>query len=442
MTVKSIGGRTVASVTPSNTFTGGYVRRVIDDELDALFPHLPAILIDGPKAVGKTATALQRANTVHRLHRPQERTIAEADPELVLTGEPPTLIDEWQYVPSVWDAVKDDVDANSQGGRFLLTGSMPTTATHSGAGRIPSVRMRPLTLPERRVCVPSVSLRDLLAGNRLPVAGNCALGLNEYTDLILASGFPGFQHLSGQPLTKQLNSYLSRIVDADMREAGSKHRRPAAVTAWLRAYAAATATTTSWERIRNATASGGVVAPTRKTAAPYVDVLTRLRILDEVEAWVPGKSHFAALTQTPKHFLADPALAARLTRITKKKLLMGEGPGVVPRDGTYLGALFESLVAMSLLVFAEAAGASVYHLRTFRGEHEVDFIVERDDGKVLAVEVKLANSVDASHVRHLKWLKESLGDGLLGAVLVNTGNVAYTRPQDGIAVVPLGLLGP
>lgn len=432
----------VSHITPSDAFSGRYVRRVVDGELDALFPHLSAVLIDGPKAVGKTATALQRAKTVHRLHRPQERSIAEADPELLLAGEPPTLIDEWQYVPSVWDAVKSEVDSNQAGGRFLLTGSMPTNATHSGAGRISSLRMRPLTLPERQVSVPTVSLRDLLTGDAAPISGNCPLGLSEYTDLILASGFPGFQHLSGQPLTTQLNSYLSRIVDADMREAGSKHRRPAAVMAWLRAYAAATATTTSWEKIRDATAASGIAAPTRKTVTPYVDVLTRLRILDEVEAWVPGKNHFAALNRTPKHFLADPALAARLTRVTKSKLLLGEGPDLVPYDGTYLGALFESLVAMSVLVFAQAAGAAVYHLRTARGQHEVDFIVEREDGKVLAVEVKLANSVEASTTRHLKWLKDSLGDDLLGAVVINTGNVAYRRPQDGIAVVPLGLLGP
>ncbi len=422
--------------------SGEYVRRVIDDELDELFPHLPAILIDGPKAVGKTSTALQRAKSIHRLHRPSERLIAEADPELLLRGESPTLIDEWHYVPSVWDAVKDNVDTNNQGGRFLLTGSMPLLGTHTGAGRITPVRLRPLTIPERGASTPTVSLRSMLLGESLDVKGNCSLGLTEYVDLILASGFPGLQRLSGAPLNKQLDGYLSRIVDADMREAGSRHRKPATVMAWLRAYAAVTATTASWEKIRNSTELIGVASPTKVTAAPYVDVLTRLRILDEVEAWRPGNNHLSTLGQTPKHFLADPALAARLTRMTKQKLLQGDGPKTTPRDGTFLGALFESLAALSLLVFAQAAGASVFHLRTHRGDHEVDFIVERPDGKVLAVEVKLTNAVDSTHMRQLHWLRGILGDDLVGSVVINTGNVAYRRPQDGIAVVPLGLLGP
>ncbi len=422
--------------------SGEYVRRVIDDELDALFPHLPAILIDGPKAVGKTSTALQRAKSIHRLHRPAERLIAQADPELLLVGESPILIDEWQCVPSVWDAVKTDVDNHNQGGRFLLTGSMPTVGTHSGAGRITPVRLRPLTIPERGASTPTVSLRDLLQGESPGIQGDCPLGLNEYVDLILASGFPGFQRLSGDPLNKQLDGYLSRIVDADMREAGSQHRKPATVMAWLRAYAATTATTASWEKIRSSTELIGVASPTKATAAPYVDVLTRLRILDEVQAWSPGNNHLTTLGQTPKHFLADPALAARLTRMTKQKLLKGDSPKTMPRDGTFLGALFESLAALSLLVFAQAAGAEVFHLRTHGGDHEVDFIVERPDGKVLAVEVKLTSAVDSTHMRHLHWLKRIIGDDLVGSVVINTGNVAYRRRQDGIAVVPLGLLGP
>jgi hypothetical protein len=418
-----------------------YVRRVVDDEIDALFPHLPAILIDGPKAVGKTSTALQRAKTTHRLHRPAERSIAQADPELLLVGEPPILIDEWQYVPDMWDAVKTEVDNNNRGGRFLLTGSMPTTGTHSGAGRITPIRLRPLTLPERGASVPTVSLRDLLQGESTQIIGRCELGLNEYVDLILASGFPGFQRLSGDPLNKQLDGYLARIVDVDMREAGSQHRKPATVMAWLRAYAAMTATSASWDKIRRSTELINVSSPTKVTAAPYVDVLTRLRILDEVQAWNPSSNHLTTLGQTPKHFLADPALAARLTRMTKQKLLRGEGSQLLPRDGAFLGALFESLAALSLLVFAQAAGAELFHLRTHGGAHEVDFIVERPDGKILAVEVKLSNAVETSHVRHLHWLKGIMGPDLVGSVVINTGHIAYRRPQDGVAVVPLGLLG-
>lgn len=142
-----------------------------------------------------------------------------------------------------------------------------------------------------------------------------------------------------------------------MREAGSQHRKPATVMAWLGAYAVMTATTASWEKIRRSTELINVTSRTKVTAAPYVDVLTRLRILDEVKAWSTGINHLTTLGQTPKHFLADPALAARLTRMKKQKLLHGDGPKTMPRDGTYLGALFESLVALPLLVFAQAAGS-------------------------------------------------------------------------------------
>jgi len=144
----------------------------------------------------------------------------------------------------------------------------------------------------------------------------------------------------------------------------------------------------------------------------------------------------------PKHHLADPALAVSLTGLTLDDLLTGREPGVaIPRDGTFLGALFESLVALNLRVFAQGAEARVYHLRTKSGEREIDFIITGPDGKVVAVEVKLAQVVSAGDVRHLKWLADALGPNLLDAVVVTTGTEAYRR-ADGIAVVPLSLLGP
>lgn len=421
-------------------FASGYVRRVVDAELDALLPALPALHLDGPKAVGKTATALQRSATVRRLDRPEDRAIAEASADVALDGPPPVLLDEWQRVPALWDAVKTAVDSDPSGGRFLLTGSTPT-GSHSGAGRITSIRMRPLTLPERGVCSPTVSLGDLLAGQVPAVGGDADLRLPDYTDLILASGFPGLQRLTGRPLRAQLDGYLDRIVDVDMEEAGLRVQRPAALRAWLRAYAAATATTTSWERIRDAATAGVANKPAKTTVIPYRDALTRLRIVDDVEAWTPSLNHLTRLTQAPKHHLADPALAARLLGVEREDLLAGQ-PGVpeLPRDGTLLGALFESLVTLSVRVFAAANEATVSHLRLRDGQHEVDLIVERRDGSVLAVEVKLAVDVDDRDVRHLNWLGGAIGDRLLDRIIVTTGSAAYRR-RDGVAVVPLALLG-
>ena len=422
-------------------FQHGYVRRVVDDTLDALLPALPAVYLDGPKAVGKTATALQRARTVRRLDRARERAVAEADPELALDGESPVLLDEWHRVPELWDAVKAAADDGMTPGRFLLTGSAPAAATHSGAGRITAIRMRPLTLPERGASRPTVSLASLLAGEKPPIRGATELDLAQYTEQILASGFPGFQHLTGRALRAQLDGYLARIIDADMEEAGLRVRRPATVRAWLRAYAAATSTTASWDRIRDAASAGQDAKPAKTTTIPYVDVLTRLRILDDLEAWVPSRNHLHRLTQGPKHHLVDPALAARLVGASRADLLAGSGTDLLPRDGTFLGALFESLATLSVRVFAESAGASVGHLRTQDGRHEVDLIVERDDRRVVALEVKLAGTVDDKDVRHLHWLQEQIGDDLLDSVVLTTGPNAYRRP-DGIAVVPLGLLGP
>jgi predicted AAA+ superfamily ATPase len=422
-------------------FRAGYVRRIVDDELDALLPELGALLLDGPKAVGKTATALQRAATVRRLATRAERELAAADPAQALAGPHPVLLDEWQRVPDLWDEVKTDVDDHPTGGRFLLTGSAPSGATHSGAGRIPSLRMRPLTLPERGVVAPSVSLAALLEGDRPAVAGTCTLGLGNYTDLIVASGFPGLQHLSPYATGVQLDGYLTRIVEVDMEEAGHRVNRPATLQAWMRAYAAATATATSWEKIRDAARPGNDARPARSTTVPYIEALNRLRVLDDIPAWIPSRNHLKRVGQAPKHHLVDPALAARLLGLGSADLLRGAGPERAAKDGPFLGALFESLAAMSVRVFASAARATVSHLRLQDGRHEVDLIVERDDHKYLAVEVKLSGTIDDHDTTHLHWLRREDQAHLLDAVVLTTGTHAYRR-SDGVAVVPLGLLGP
>ena len=422
-------------------FVNGYVRRVVDAELDELFLELPAVWLDGAKAVGKTATALQRARTVRRLDVPAEREIAEASLGVALSGPPPVLLDEWQRVPAVWDAVKAAVDGNPAGGQYLLTGST-RLGTHSGAGRIKAVRMRPLTLPERGVVATTASLKALLAGDRPDLAGSCDIDLPDYTELILRSGLPGLQHLSGRGLRAQLDGYLERITDVDMEEAGLRIRRPATFRAWLRAYAAAISTTTSWERIRDAATAGVDHKPAKTTVLPYIDVLTGLRLLDQLDAWMPGNNHINRLTRAPKHHLADPALAARLVGVSRSDLLTGKAGAVeLPRDGTFLGALFESLAAMSVRVFAQANEAAVAHLRVEDGRHEVDLIVERNDGGVVAFEVKLGATVDSRDVQHLRWLRDRIGDQLLDAAVLTTGAQAYRRP-DGIGVIPLALLGP
>lgn len=422
-------------------FGAGYVRRAVDDELDVLLPQLPAVLLDGAKGVGKTATAIRRCRTIRRLDVPAEHAVLAADPDLVGSGEAPILIDEWQRVPAVWDAVRRLVDDDPSGGRFVLTGSPPGSGTHSGAGRITTVRMRPLSLPERGLTLPTVSLGEMLRGRRPPIRGRSSVALADYVDEILAGGFPGMRHLTGRALEQQLDSYVERIVTHDLGEAGFVVRRPATVMAWMRAYAAATGTTASWETVRDAATSGVANKPAKTTTVPYVELLTSLRVLDPVEAWSPTRNDLSRLTSTPKHHLVDPALAARLLGCTRRRLLTGhEGSSVVPRDGTLLGGLFESLAALSVRTFAGVSGARTYHLRTKGGRQEIDFVVEGGEG-VVALEAKLSGAIEDRDVRNLRWLREQIGDELLDAVALTTGPEAYRRP-DGIAVVPLALLGP
>src|SRR4051794_710644 len=212
-----------------------YRHRIVDDELDELIGELPAIALEGPKAVGKTRTAIQRAKTAHRLDDPAQLAVAEADPARLLEGPRPVLIDEWQRLPQIWDLVRRAVDDGAPGGSFLLTGSaVPNPPpTHSGAGRIVSVRMRPLALSERWG-VSSVSLAELLTGAGAAVTGTTEMGLNEYVEELLASGLPGLRGPSGRARRLQLEGYLERVVDRDIPDdAGVTIRNPAALRRWL-----------------------------------------------------------------------------------------------------------------------------------------------------------------------------------------------------------------
>lgn len=430
-------------VTPGHDPAGSYRRRVVDHELDELLVGLPAIALDGPKAVGKTATALRRAATVYRLDDDGERAIAQADPSRLLEGNPPILIDEWQRVPESFDRVRRAVDDGARPGSFLLTGSASPTdpPTHSGAGRIVRVRLRPMTLAERGVAIPTVSLTQLLGGGQAPITGRTDVGLERYVDEILTSGFPGIRGLSGRLLRAQLDGYLDRIVDHDFEDLGHQVRRPATLRRWMQAYAAATATSASLETIRDAATSDRGEKPTRATTQPYRDVLERLWILDPVPAWLPTRNRLARLSSPPKHHLADPALAARLLAVDADALLHPHPTGPpIPRDGTLLGALFESLVTLCVRVYAQASEAQIAHLRTWSGDREVDLIVERGR-QTIALEVKLGQVVEDRDVRHLIWLRNELGDDLTDAAVITTGQAAYRRP-DGIAVIPAALLGP
>lgn len=420
-----------------------YQRRIVDDALDLYFPHLAAIALEGAKGVGKTATATQRAATVLDLSRESQFEIFAADPEQVVGETPPVLIDEWQLVPAVWNVVKRAVDADATGGRFLLAGSAgiaPGVRVHTGAGRIVSLKMRPLSIAERGLVSPTVSLAALLGGERPPVTGSSPVTLAGYTEEILRSGFPGIRDLPEPARELQLDSYIERIVSQELPDNGLMVRKPRALRAWMAAYGAATATTATYSRILDAATANEADKASRATYSSYREHLARIFVLDPVEAWIPVFNPLKRLTKSDKHHLIDPALAARLAGVTRADLLRGHGERV-GAAGSWLGALFESLVTQSVRVYADAARATIAHLRTQETDREIDLIVEGQDRKIVAVEVKLSTTVDDKDVRHLHWLEDRLGERVADKVVITTGERAYRR-RDGVAVVPLALLGP
>lgn len=410
-----------------------YLRRTLDMELDELMPALAAIAIDGPRGVGKTQTAARRAAAIWRLDDAAQRAAASADFGLSTAPTGTLLIDEWQHLPQVWDSVRRQVDLGADPGRFLLTGSATPRnrqGTHSGAGRIVSLRMRPMALHERGTATPQVSLARLLRGEGV-VVGEAGFVLADYIAAIVDSGFPGIMGASPRVRRIMLDSYLQAVVDRDLPEGGFEVRRPETLRRWLTAYAAASSTTTAYSKILDATTGGDGAQPAKETTASYRDQLTRLWLLDPVPGWLPAGTPLKRLQQAPKHQLADPALAARLLGLSVGSLT-GAGVGM-------LGPLFESLVTLGVRTAAQAAEARVSHLRLRGGDREIDLIVEGPDGQVLAIEVKLAGVVDDSDVRHLLWLREQLPDRVVDLVVINTGPTAYRRP-DGVAVIPLALL--
>ena len=427
----------------------GYQPRIADDELRELLGVLPAISIKGPRAVGKTRTALQHANTVYPLDDPEVLDAVRSDPQVITEGEPPILVDEWQRFPPSWDIVRRAVDEDFSPGRFILTGSArpESRPAHSGAGRIVTLRMWTTSLAERLAArpgerTPGVSLKSLLAGDHPEIDASTDLTVEDYAEEIVAGGFPAWRLARGRAHRLLVDGYLHRIAEHDLPLAGHRVRNPAMLRRWLTAYAAATATVASYEAIRDAATAGEGNKPAKTTTLAYRDTLEAMWVLEPLAAWLPVGSHLSRLKRGPKHHLADAALAARLLNGTVDSLLGGHpvtASGAHSGSRTLLGSLFESLVTHDLRVYAQPADAQVFHMRTWKDQREADVIIEHGNG-VLAVEVKLGAEVTLRDTRHLRWLRDRLGPGLIDAMVVTAGRRAY-RTADGFVVVPAGLLG-
>lgn len=359
-----------------------YQPRIVDNELDELLPGLAAISVEGPRGVGKTSTALQRVDHVIRLDDPDQRQVIEADPRLLEPGEGSILIDEWQRFPYSWDYVRRAVDNHAPAGRFLMTGSAtPKKApAHTGAGRIVSLRMRPLTLAERGVAQPTVSLQALLSGTVPEISGTTDMGVADYVAEIIGSGLPGIRSLPPRQQRTQLEGYLSYALTHEVVDASEFKRAPDGLRRWISAYAAATSSTSSYNILLDSATPGESEKPARSTSEAYRNALTQLWLLDPVPGWVPFTNALNQLTQSPKHHLADSALAASVLGLNAD-ILLGRARG---RFADLLGPLFKSLVTLSVRVYAQAHEAKVSHLRTRGGRKEIDLIVEGPGGTVAA----------------------------------------------------------
>lgn len=415
-----------------------YLPRLADGLLDDQLGAMGAVLIEGVKGCGKTATARQRACSEVLLDTdPEAERRAKLDPRLLLDGDTPRLLDEWQRTPRVWDAVRRAVDDRGLPGQFILTGSATPDdkiKRHSGAGRFGIVRMRTMTLSEKQAVSPSVSLTELLLGTA-PRPANSSVTVHEYLNHIALGGWPLLAGSGERAARTYLDGYLDIIVDRDIDEVSGGPRNPRLVRRFLHAYAQMVSQTANLNTIMRRARDEVDVdtgAPSRHTAQIYLDALRRMMIVDEVPAWEPSVRSSKRLTTTPKRHLGDPSLAAALLQMSPERMLA---------DLRTTGFLFESLAAHDLRIYAEGAGASCFHYREAEGRLEVDYVLENRDGDWIGVEVKLGESELDKAAESLHRLADRVVRKPKALVIVTGTSLAYTR-EDGAHVVPLGLLGP
>ena len=415
-----------------------YQPRIADAELRRRLASSGAVVIEGPKACGKTATARQAAASEVLLDvDAAARQAAAVAPELALAGKAPRLIDEWQVEPALWNAVRRAVDDADAPGGFILTGSAAPAddiTRHSGAGRISRLRMRTMTLAELGFSSAEISLAGLLSG-AAPEAAPTAHSVPELVVQLCRGGWPGERHLSDPACLRARIDYLEEIRRTDISRPDGVRRDPNNVGRVLRSLARHVATPVSAAALA-ADARGDSAAPLRDaTARGYLEALERLMVYEEQTAWAAHLRSRSSLRQAPKRHFADPSLAVAALGATPDRLL---------GDLESLGFLFESLAYHELAAYAAACDAAVHHYRDNTGL-EVDAIVQARHGDWCAFEVKLGGGqIDAAAATLLKFrerveLDRSGAPGALG-VIVATG-YGYRRP-DGVAVIPIGALGP
>lgn len=412
-----------------------YLPRIIDSELDRALHTSGAVFIKGPRACGKTASARRRAASEIRLDMGgAEVELAQVSPSSVLDGDTPRLIDEWQMVPEVWNAVRHEVDDRQSKGQFILTGSATPAMDarrHPGAGRVRSLTMRTMTIAER---VPGnrVSWAQLVEETLEPGPGTDAT-VADYADWIVSGGWPGFIGLEPVDAADEVRSYIQEMSEHDYPELGGMRRDPRRFLSFLQAYAGLIAQPATGEAIRRRIGELSGAAPAPATVDTLHDFATQLFLVEDQPAWATALRSRTALVQLPKRHLADPSLAAAL---------LGASPNRLLQDLETLGILFESQVVHDLRVVAQANKATgVFHFRDQKGRDEIDAVVENVDGSWVGVEIKLSHRQVETAAEHLIKVSEKIARPPRAlVVIIPTGPVVQL--PNGVWVIPLACLAP
>ncbi len=419
----------------------GYVRRVMDDRIELYLKTFGAVCIEGPKASGKTWTSLSHANSLYSVGDKKDgfmnRRMAADDPDVALIGDSPHLIDEWQDVPALWDAVRSAVDEDAGKGRFILTGSSTPAAKgvmHSGIGRIGTVRIHTMTLFETGDSDGSVSLKRLF--DSPPAAAKCrSLDIDGIIRAVIRGGWPGNSGFGIEQSMLFCSDYLEKAaVDASTLD--GKQRNIVKMRLLIRSLARNESTLAKRKTLMR-DIDGCIGTDTSindSTVADYIDALERIFLVMDIPAYSPKLRSSIRVGKAAKRHLCDVSLAAAA---------LGASPEMLKADHETLGFLFESLCLHDLMAYAEALGWKLFHYHDGYG-NEADAIVEASDGRWGAFEVKLgAKDVDRGAENLLKLNRIFAEDGLEPAsilcVICGSAEYAYARP-DGVVVLPITAL--
>lgn len=414
-----------------------YIPRVADAELAKRLASAGAVVIEGPRAAGKTETARRAAKSEVLLDvDASAREMVSIDAVRVLEGESPRLVDEWQLEPGIWNHVRREVDARGSPGQFILTGSaVPPEdhVRHVGAGRFSLLRMRPMSLFEAGISNGEVSLAALLGGGT-PSGQSPNLSISDLVDLAIVGGWPAQQGRAVDVAARAARDYLKQISDVDIGRVAGGRRDQSKVRALIRSLARNVATEVSHTALA-ADAGEGDAPLSRDTVSEYLDLLNRLMVIEDQPAWAPHLRSRAQLRTSPKRHFTDPSLAAAA---------LGASPSQLLADLNTFGFMFESLAIRDLRVFAQALDGQVLHYRDNKGR-EVDAIVTLTDGRWGAFEIKLSpDRVEEGAEALLRFAraidKSKTGEPSALGVITSRG-YGYRR-KDGVSVIPVGSLAP